>query len=148
MLGHHCLTIVLLSLARMFGFVRFGVVVLWLLDAADFLMQMTKAFKYARMKHAMELCFGVFAMTWIFTRHVMFPLLIYDAYVNRARDDGDIDRRVSVSPIVIFYNSALLTRCDRRALRRTGALGHLVGTPAIATVNEDRARMTPGTRTL
>ena len=116
MLSHHCLTIVLLSLARMFGFVRFGVLVLWLLDAADFLMQLTKAFKYARMTRAMELCFGVFAVTWIFTRHVMFPLLIYDAYVNHAAHGSP--PRVSSSPIAHFCgHSNLRHRCPMHPAR-------------------------------
>ena len=74
---HHVLTLVLISLSWTCNIFRVGSVILLLHDSADIFVEAAKALKYAKFQKACDVVFMLFTITWIVTRLIIFPRIIY-----------------------------------------------------------------------
>lgn len=77
MFAHHVITLVLISFSWVCNIHRVGSLMLVVHDCADIFMEAAKALKYAKLQKACDVVFGIFTITWIVTRLMMFPRLIY-----------------------------------------------------------------------
>ncbi|XKL59167.1 hypothetical protein PGB90_000183 [Kerria lacca] len=73
---HHIATIVLLSFSWICNLHRVGTLVLVIHDAADCILDGTKAVNYAKYNKLSSVLFVVFTLTWIITRVIIFPFWI------------------------------------------------------------------------
>lgn len=76
MLVHHIATIVLMNFSWMVNFVRIGTLVLIVHDVADPLLELAKMVNYLKWKRTTDFVFLVFAISWIVSRHIIFPYAI------------------------------------------------------------------------
>lgn len=77
MFVHHVLALMLIALSWICNIHRVGSLVLLVHDCADIFVEAAKAFKYAKMQKTCDIFFGIFTVTWIVTRLIMFPRIIY-----------------------------------------------------------------------
>ncbi|VFQ72537.1 unnamed protein product [Cuscuta campestris] len=76
MMSHHIITVMLISGSYMTRFFRAGSVVLALHDASDVFMEAAKVFKYSEKEFGASLFFGLFAVSWLVLRLVIFPFWV------------------------------------------------------------------------
>lgn len=76
MLVHHVATIVLMNFSWLVNFVRIGTLVLIVHDVADPLLELTKMVNYLKWKRTTDCIFVVFGISWITSRHIVFPYAI------------------------------------------------------------------------
>ncbi|KAK4424194.1 Glycoprotein 3-alpha-L-fucosyltransferase A [Sesamum alatum] len=76
MMSHHIVTVILISLSYITRFFRIGAVVLALHDASDVFLEAAKVFKYSGKELGASLCFGLFAISWLVLRLIIFPFWI------------------------------------------------------------------------
>lgn len=81
-LVHHAVTLGLIGISYAYGYVRAGVVVLALHDAADIFLYAAKLVHYLGFAGWDTMLFSVFAAAFYGTRLVMFPRLVYAAAVE------------------------------------------------------------------
>lgn len=74
---HHTVTILLISASYYTNFVRVGLVVLAIFDAADALLPLAKIFQYAWWVIPGYSTFFLFTVTWVYTRHWLFLKIIW-----------------------------------------------------------------------
>lgn len=78
MLSHHIVTVSIASLSWVCNFHRVGLLLLTTHDCADIFMEAGKAFNYAKCGKTTKLMmFIAFTLTWILTRLVLYPRIIY-----------------------------------------------------------------------
>lgn len=77
MLAHHIITIFLISYSWACNFHRVGSLILVVHDCADILMEVSKSLKYAKFDRTCEVVFAVFSITWLVTRLVVYPQIVY-----------------------------------------------------------------------
>ncbi|KAE8661538.1 ASC1-like protein 3 [Hibiscus syriacus] len=70
MMSHHVITAILI------GFFRIGSVVLALHDASDVFLEAAKIFKYSGRELRASVCFGLFAISWLVLRLIIFPFWV------------------------------------------------------------------------
>ncbi|KAI8868872.1 LAG1-domain-containing protein, partial [Ramicandelaber brevisporus] len=80
MLLHHVVTTGLLLASYYTNFVRMGIAIQVMFDAADILLALAKLFRYAGFSKLTDMLFVGFVLVWLVTRHIMFGYLWYDAY--------------------------------------------------------------------
>ncbi|KAJ3072203.1 hypothetical protein HDU98_004045 [Podochytrium sp. JEL0797] len=86
---HHVATVILMLLSYVMGFLRCGVMVLFLHDCSDPLMELAKCFVYAGQKKLADLFFGIFAVTFMVTRNYLFPMyIVFPLQANTKYEDG------------------------------------------------------------
>ncbi|KAF6024670.1 hypothetical protein EB796_017032 [Bugula neritina] len=73
---HHIATISLLCFSWFVNFVRVGSLILCLHDAADYLLEGAKLFKYLNKRLLCDITFGIFTLMWAVTRLTMYPYVI------------------------------------------------------------------------
>ena len=76
MMVHHFVTVFLVSTSYMMNYVRIGLLILVLHDAADPLLPLAKALRYLRLNPLDDLAFAAFAVAWIPTRHFLMPSIV------------------------------------------------------------------------
>jgi hypothetical protein len=64
---------------------RVGVLIMLLHDANDIFMEGAKLAKYGQRETAAVACFGTFAVTWLLTRLLFFPLVVIRSVVMESR---------------------------------------------------------------
>lgn len=74
---HHVLTLVLFIFSWICNIHRVGSLILLVHDSADVLVEAAKALKYAKFQRTCDIVFGLFTVTWIVTRLLIFPRIIY-----------------------------------------------------------------------
>ena len=79
-LFHHFITIFLISCSYWFNFTRIGTAVLVEQDFADIFLPIALMLKYLEQEALCELFFGLFAVAWIPTRHMILPWLYYQIW--------------------------------------------------------------------
>lgn len=79
MMSHHIVTVILISYSYITRFFRIGSVVLALHDASDVFMEAAKVFKYSENELGASVFFGFFAISWLVTRLIFFPLWVIHA---------------------------------------------------------------------
>jgi sphingoid base N-palmitoyltransferase len=98
---HHVLTLVLISTSWMCNLHRVGSLVLLVHDCADILLEAAKFLKYANLQKACDIVFGVFTITWIVTRLVLYPRIIYSTSV-------EAPTILPMYPVYYIFNSLLI----------------------------------------
>jgi len=92
MLVHHVVTIALILLSYHFNFVRLGVVIMFLHDSSDIVIDLLKMCNYLNLEglagcFAVEACFITNFVTWAYTRLYVFPVhVIYKAVMTASRE--------------------------------------------------------------
>ncbi|EEA27924.1 hypothetical protein TMatcc_003775 [Talaromyces marneffei ATCC 18224] len=82
MLSHHVLTSSLLSAAYIYRFYNVANVVLSLMDIVDFLLPAAKILKYFGYETMCNTVFVLLILTWLVTRHILYPMLCWSIYQN------------------------------------------------------------------
>ncbi|GAB1204557.1 hypothetical protein APSETT445_003213 [Aspergillus pseudonomiae] len=80
MFTHHIITSTLLTSAYIYGFYNVSNVVLCLMDIVDLLLPTAKILKYFGYELACNVAFVVFMVTWLITRHILYPLLCWSIF--------------------------------------------------------------------
>ncbi|XP_031148557.1 ceramide synthase 2 isoform X2 [Sander lucioperca] len=79
---HHLATLVLLSFSWCVNYIRIGTLVMIVHDASDVLLESAKLFNYAKWEKTCQSLFVLFAMVFMVTRLIIFPLwLIHCTWV-------------------------------------------------------------------
>uniref|UniRef100_A0A8D0GYR4 TLC domain-containing protein n=1 Tax=Sphenodon punctatus TaxID=8508 RepID=A0A8D0GYR4_SPHPU len=74
---HHVATLLLIFVSYCTNLLRFGMIVMVIHDASDYILEMAKMLHYAQWKRTCEILFVVFALVFMFSRLVLFPMSIY-----------------------------------------------------------------------
>ncbi|OAD76436.1 hypothetical protein PHYBLDRAFT_4109, partial [Phycomyces blakesleeanus NRRL 1555(-)] len=82
MLLHHIITIILLVASYYTNFTRIGNSVLCCMDLADVFLSFAKILKYLGYSNVCDVVFGLFAVFWPITRHVLFSIIIWSTAVE------------------------------------------------------------------
>lgn len=77
MFSHHIITILLITGSYFTHFTRVGNAVLCLMDPSDILLDLAKCLRYVGLQTICDVAFGLFLLSWIATRHVLFCCLIW-----------------------------------------------------------------------
>jgi hypothetical protein len=99
MFVHHVLTLLLISLSWICNIHRVGTLILLVHDCADVLVEAAKSLKYAKLQKACDIVFGIFTITWIATRLMMFPRIIYACLFQTLQP---------LYPVYFLFNTMLL----------------------------------------
>jgi len=85
---HHLTTLSLIFLSYRFHFTWIGVPVFWTHDVSDILLSLSKIMNYLDVRDPwVPLTFGVFTLTWIYTRHYL-GLIILKSVATEFRTVG------------------------------------------------------------
>ncbi|KAJ6800835.1 ASC1-like protein 3 [Iris pallida] len=79
MMSHHIITSILIGYSFFTGFFRIGTVILALHDASDVFLEAAKVFKYSEKEMRASVCFGLFALSWLVLRLIIFPFWVIKA---------------------------------------------------------------------
>ncbi|XP_048143560.1 ceramide synthase 4-like isoform X6 [Corvus hawaiiensis] len=71
---HHIATITLIFVSYCANMIRFGMIVMLVHDASDYILELAKILHYLKWKRVCETVFNVFAVVFIISRLVIFPL--------------------------------------------------------------------------
>ena len=88
MLVHHVVTLALILLSYHFNFLRLGVVIMFLHDSSDVVIDLLKLCNYLNLEglsscFAVEVCFVTNFVTWAYARLYVFPVhVIYLAVMT------------------------------------------------------------------
>lgn len=100
MFVHHVQTLLLISFCWVCNIHRVGSLILLVHDSSDFLLEAAKALKYAKLQKACDIVFGLFSVTWIITRLMLFPRIIYACLFQTQQP---------VYPVYILLNLLLIS---------------------------------------
>ncbi|KAI4375985.1 hypothetical protein MLD38_013790 [Melastoma candidum] len=107
MMSHHVITVILIGYSYLTGFFRIGFVILALHDASDVLMEVAKAFKYSGNDVGASVFFGLFALSWLILR-----LIIYPFWVIRA-SSYDVIEALPLSETYVFTFSRTVAKLEK-----------------------------------
>lgn len=83
MFSHHVITIALIAGSYVYSYHRVGNAILCLMDPSDIALNVAKMLKYAGWQTTCDLAFGLFMVSWLVTRHILYMRVvwscIYDA---------------------------------------------------------------------
>ncbi|KAI8882662.1 IGPD-domain-containing protein, partial [Backusella circina FSU 941] len=85
MLSHHIITIALLGSSYYTNFTRIGNAVMCCTDLSDILLSFAKMLKYLNLTTLCDIMFGLFALSWPITRHVLFSMIIWSTAVEPSK---------------------------------------------------------------
>ncbi|KAJ3249098.1 hypothetical protein HDU78_007060 [Chytriomyces hyalinus] len=89
MVSHHVATVTVMLMSYVLGFTRAGVMILFLHDCSDPLMEIAKSLLYAKRQVWADAFFGLFAMTFLVTRDIVFPIYIIAPLMTYSKyEDG------------------------------------------------------------
>lgn len=88
MFSHHVITIALISGSYVCSYHRVGNAILCLMDPNDIALNIAKMLKYAGWQTACDIAFGLFMVSWLVTRHILYLRVLW----------GCINDSVSVIP--------------------------------------------------
>lgn len=79
---HHAVTVLLVGTSYYMNFIRIGHVTMILLDVSDVLLCFAKMLNYLPSVHHLvkEIIFGIFAISWVLTRHYLLGILCLSIY--------------------------------------------------------------------
>ena len=73
LITHHVITIFLMSFSWLDDFWRMGTFVLMTMDICDVMLVLSKMVNYCGFRKTADVCFGLFVVTWIVFRLVLYP---------------------------------------------------------------------------
>lgn len=79
MMSHHIITVFLIGYSYLTRFFRIGSVVLAVHDASDVFLEGAKMFKYSGKELGASVAFGMFAVSWLILRLLIFPFWVIRA---------------------------------------------------------------------
>ncbi|KAH9482972.1 Sphingosine N-acyltransferase lag1 [Psilocybe cubensis] len=78
MMSHHIITIFLMVGSYFCDFTRVGCVIMVLMDCCDIFLPLAKMIRYLEISQLLcDMTFGVFMISWLITRHILFNFVIY-----------------------------------------------------------------------
>lgn len=77
MMMHHIITTTLMTMSYANGFTRVGCLVLVLFDLCDILLPLAKMFKYMSLEPLPDITFGLFLLSWLVTRQMLYPFVVW-----------------------------------------------------------------------
>ncbi|OXB70820.1 UNVERIFIED_CONTAM: hypothetical protein H355_015658 [Colinus virginianus] len=80
---HHIATITLIFVSYCANLIRLGVMIMLVHDASDYLLELAKVLHYMKWKRVCEVVFIAFAVVFISSRLLVFPLITYYYYVTK-----------------------------------------------------------------
>ncbi|KAI1634794.1 TLC domain-containing protein [Biscogniauxia mediterranea] len=80
MLTHHLVTILLIATSYAYHLTRVGTLIMITMDVVDLVFPLAKCLKYLGFNTACDILFGVFVVTWLFSRHVVYPMICWSVY--------------------------------------------------------------------
>ncbi|KAJ7412982.1 Ceramide synthase 4 [Pitangus sulphuratus] len=80
---HHITTITLISVSYCANMIRFGMIVMLVHDASDYFLELAKMLHYLKWQRVCEVVFIAFAVVFIISRLVIFPLIVYYYFVTK-----------------------------------------------------------------
>ena len=101
MFVHHVLTLTLIALSWICNLHRIGSLVLLVHDCADIFLEAAKSLKYANLQKACDIIFGIFTVTWVVTRLMLYPRIIYSSSV-------EAPQILPMYPVYYIFNSLLM----------------------------------------
>lgn len=108
MMSHHVVTVILIGVSYVNGFFRLGSVVLALHDASDVFMEAAKVFKYSENELGASVFFGLFAISWLILRLIIFPFWVIKSSSYDIQECLKLSEAYPTSLYYIF-NTMLLT---------------------------------------
>ncbi|KLO18101.1 longevity assurance proteins LAG1/LAC1 [Schizopora paradoxa] len=82
MLSHHVITIALMVASYFYNFTRVGCLLMVLMDTCDIFLPLAKMLRYLKFPTLCDIMFGVFLLSWLITRHILFILVIVSTFVD------------------------------------------------------------------
>ncbi|EGX49345.1 sphingosine N-acyltransferase lag1 [Orbilia oligospora] len=79
MFAHHIITCTLVYCSYIYHMTRVGHVILCLFDFGDILLPAAKILKYLKFRTTCDAAFGLFLLSWVYTRHYLFIGVILSA---------------------------------------------------------------------
>ncbi|KAK6505684.1 sphingosine N-acyltransferase lag1 [Arthrobotrys musiformis] len=80
MFAHHIITCTLVYCSYVYNMTRVGHVILCLFDFGDILLPAAKILKYLKFRTTCDAAFGLFLLSWVYTRHYLFINVIISAW--------------------------------------------------------------------
>ena len=74
---HHVVVLILHYFSWILNMIRIGSVILVIHDCADFMLDLAKALKYAKLQKACDVAFISFVVVWTITRLLIFPRILF-----------------------------------------------------------------------
>ncbi|KAL2062431.1 hypothetical protein VTL71DRAFT_6697 [Oculimacula yallundae] len=116
MLTHHIITFSLISITYVYRYTRAANVVLCLMDFVDILLPFAKLLRYLRYETACNIAFGIFVVSWLMTRHILYLQLCWDIHRDVPGEktmlfgcyNGSTNRRIQDMPDQPDYFAHLL----------------------------------------
>ncbi|XP_051145247.1 ceramide synthase LOH2-like [Andrographis paniculata] len=108
MMSHHIVTVTLISVSYVTGFFRVGSIILALHDASDVFLEAAKVFKYSGKELGASILFGLFAISWLVLRIIIFPFWVIRS-VSCYSPDVLILSDSFYAALYYIFNTALLT---------------------------------------
>ncbi|GAA5967986.1 hypothetical protein JCM11641_003689 [Rhodosporidiobolus odoratus] len=111
MFAHHIITTLLMMSSYVLNWTRIGNSILCTMDLADIFLPLAKLFKYTGNDSASDATFAVFLVTWIVTRHVIFPKIIWSLvtestdfveYAWRSKDGYYYSRNTQIAFVLLL----------------------------------------------
>ncbi|KAI9297538.1 LAG1-domain-containing protein [Neoconidiobolus thromboides FSU 785] len=82
MLSHHLITLTLISCSYFFNLTRIGEVVMLTHDICDPWMELAKLMNYLNKQKIRDVCFAIFALTFVILRGVIFPVYVIGGIIE------------------------------------------------------------------
>ncbi|OJJ47808.1 hypothetical protein ASPZODRAFT_15257 [Penicilliopsis zonata CBS 506.65] len=82
MFTHHIITSALVIMSYAYYQTKVGNVILCIMDIIDILLPAAKLLRYLGYQTACDIAFGVFMVTWFFSRHILFPMVCWSIYAH------------------------------------------------------------------
>ncbi|KAK3015052.1 hypothetical protein RJ639_005577, partial [Escallonia herrerae] len=108
MMSHHIVTVILIGYSYITRFFRVGSVILALHDASDVFLEAAKVFKYSEKELGASVCFGLFAISWLILRLIVFPFWVIYSSSYHLIESLRMSELYHVSLYYVF-NTMLLT---------------------------------------
>ncbi|KAJ9480085.1 putative Ceramide synthase LAG1 (putative) [Pseudozyma hubeiensis] len=77
MFSHHVITIALIAGSYVCSYHRVGNAILCLMDPSDIALNSAKMLKYAGWQTTCDIAFGLFMVSWLFTRHILYMRVVW-----------------------------------------------------------------------
>jgi len=98
MFSHHIITILLMLGSYCSHFTRVGNAVLVLMDPSDIMLSGAKCLRYMGFTTGCDVAFGLFMLSWIVTRQVLYPMLIWSCIEPANRMQPGLLSRLDFDP--------------------------------------------------
>ena len=106
MIVHHIATLILLFGSYIQSCYRFGAVIMFIHDVSDVWLESAKLANYAKLQEICDILFGIFAVVFILTRVIYYPIWVAHGYFYYNNDTNSIIRNIMVILcfLILFLN--------------------------------------------